>query len=95
MPEDSRGAIEGYEWVRDMVTDEGAAAKVRPLKAIADELGCSLAQLAVAWCTKNPHVSTVILGASRPSQLVENLEALEVAPRLDDDVMARIEAATA
>ena len=64
--------------------------KVRGLKAIADELDCSLAQMAIAWCAKNPRVSTVILGASRRSQLEENLAALEVADRLDDEVMARI-----
>ena len=90
VPEDSRGALEGYEWLRDMLTAEQAAEKVRRLKAIADELGCSLAQLAIAWCTKNPRVSTVILGASRLSQLEENLAALEVAPLLDDEIMARI-----
>ena len=90
VPEDSRGALEGYEWLRDVLTDESALAKVRTLKGIADELDCSLAQLAIAWCTKNPRVSTVILGASRLSQLEENLTALEVAERLDDEVLGRI-----
>jgi aryl-alcohol dehydrogenase-like predicted oxidoreductase len=56
-------------------------------------LGCTTAQLALAWCTKNPHVSTVITGASRPEQVRENMAALEVAERLDADVMARIDAA--
>ena len=73
-----------------MLTAEERMEKVRGLKAIADELDCSLAQMAIAWCTKNPRVSTVILGASRRSQLEENLAALEVADRLDDEVMARI-----
>ncbi|HET9543336.1 MAG TPA: aldo/keto reductase, partial [Acidimicrobiales bacterium] len=90
VPEDSRAALEGYEWLRDMLTAEERMEKVRGLKAIADELDCSLAQMAIAWCTKNPRVSTVILGASRRSQLEENLAALEVADRLDDEVMARI-----
>lgn len=63
------------------------------LRPIADELGCTLAQLAVAWCTKNPNVSTVITGASRPSQVVENFAALEVAALLTDEVMARIDTA--
>jgi voltage-dependent potassium channel beta subunit len=90
VPEDSRAALEGYEWLRDMLTAEERMDKVRGLKAIADELDCSLAQMAIAWCAKNPRVSTVILGASRPSQLEENLAALEVADRLDDEVMARI-----
>ena len=60
---------------------------------IADDLGCTMAQLALAWCTKNPHVSTVITGASRASQVRENLAALEVADRIDDEVKARIEEA--
>ncbi|MET0880301.1 MAG: aldo/keto reductase [Acidimicrobiales bacterium] len=90
VPEDSRAALEGYEWLRDMLTAEERMDKVRGLKAIADELDCSLAQMAIAWCATNPRVSTVILGASRPSQLEENLAALEVADRLDDEVMARI-----
>ncbi len=93
VPDDSRGALEGYEWLREMLTAEEARAKVLGLMAVADDLGCSLAQLAIAWCTKNPRVSSVILGASRRSQLEENLTALEVAPLLDDDVMARIRAA--
>ena len=63
------------------------------MRPIADELGCSLAQLSLAWCTKNPNVSTVITGASRPSQVVENFRTLDVIPRLDDEVMARIERA--
>jgi len=90
VPEDRRAALEGYEWLRDLLTAEERMEKVRGLKAIADELDCSLAQMAIAWCTKNPRVSTVILGASRRSQLEENLAALEVADRLDDEVMARI-----
>jgi aryl-alcohol dehydrogenase-like predicted oxidoreductase len=76
-----------------MLTAEEATAKVRALKAVADDLDCSLAQLAIAWCTKNPRVSSVILGASRRSQLDENLGALDVAPLLDDEAMARIKAA--
>ena len=65
-------------------------AKVRSLKAVADELGCTLSQLSLAWCAKNPHVSTVITGASRPDQVHENMGALDVIPKLDDDVMGRI-----
>jgi voltage-dependent potassium channel beta subunit len=94
VPDDSRAALEGYEWLRDMLTAEERTEQVRALVAIADEVGCSLAQLAIGWCTKNPRVSTVILGASRPSQLVENLAALEVADRMDDDVMAHIRQVT-
>jgi aryl-alcohol dehydrogenase-like predicted oxidoreductase len=63
---------------------------VRALKAIADDLGCPLAQLAIAWCACNPKVSTVITGASRVEQLKENLRSLDVLERLDDEVMRRI-----
>ena len=75
------------------MSDAGTLAKVEDLRPIADELGCSMAQLALAWCTKNPNVSTVITGASRPSQVVENFGALDVIDRLDADVLARIDAA--
>ena len=78
IPEDSRGALAGYGWLAKRLTDERPLAKVERLRPIADELGCSLAQLALAWCTTNPNVSTVITGASRPSQVVENFAALEV-----------------
>ena len=62
---------------------------------IAKELGCTLAQLALAWCAKNPHVSTVITGASRVSQVQENMKAAAVIPRLSPQVMERIDSATA
>jgi voltage-dependent potassium channel beta subunit len=93
IPEDSRGSLPGYEWLQSMLTDPKTNERVRRLKTIADDLGCTLAQLSIAWCTKNPHVSSVITGASRASQVRENMEALEVAKRLDDAVMARIEEA--
>ena len=66
-------------------------AKAKELLGVADDLGTSLAKLAIAWCLTNPHVSTVILGASRASQLTENLEALDVVPQLTPDVLERIE----
>jgi voltage-dependent potassium channel beta subunit len=93
IPEGSRATLPGYEWLRDVLTDESRNAKVRQLAAIAEELDCTLSQLAVAWCAKNPHVSTVITGASRVEQVEENMGALEVLARLDDDVMDRIKAA--
>jgi len=93
VPKGSRASLPGYEWLRDALTDPAANEKVRNLKVIADELGCELAQLALAWCAKNPHVSTVITGASRAEQVRENLGALDVLERLDDDVMARIKTA--
>jgi voltage-dependent potassium channel beta subunit len=95
VPEGSRATLEGYEWLRDQVTDPAKNAKVRALRDVADDLGCTLAQLAIAWCAANPDVSTVITGASRPEQVSENMVALDVLDRLDDDVMARIDAAVA
>jgi voltage-dependent potassium channel beta subunit len=92
IPADSRAALQGYAWLRDTVITEDSVAKVRQLKPIADDLGCTLAQLGLAWCLKNPHVSSVITGASRAAQVTENMRALDVVPRLTDDVMARIEA---
>lgn len=93
IPEGSRGALPGYEWLRGRFTDEDINAKVRELKGVADDLGCSLAQLSIAWCARNPNVSTVILGASRVEQLKENLGALDVLPKLTDAVMDRIDEA--
>jgi voltage-dependent potassium channel beta subunit len=92
--EGTRAALPGYEWIRKQVTNETQSAKVRNLLPIAEELGCSLAQLAIAWCARNPHVSTVITGASRVSQVEENMKALDVIPLLNDDVLGRIDAAT-
>jgi voltage-dependent potassium channel beta subunit len=92
VPADSRGALEGYEWLRDRLTDEQKNAAVLQLKGVADELDCTLAQLALAWCARNPNVSTVITGASRPEQVEENMNALDVLPRLTDEVAERMEA---
>ena len=93
IPDDSRGALPGYGWLAEEITDPAAVAKVEKLRPIADELGCTLAQLALAWCTKNPNVSTVITGASRASQVVENFAALDVIAALTPDVLERIDAA--
>jgi len=95
IPEGSRPTLPGYEWLRDRFEDDEARrriAMVKQLAAIAADLGGSMAQLAIAWCLKNPHVSTVILGASRRQQLQENLAAMKLVERLDDEVMERIEA---
>ncbi len=94
IPEGTRATLPGYEWLRDTFTGEEASQnieKVKMLMPIADELGFSVAQLALAWCLKNPNVSTVITGASRASQVVENMQALECAEKLSPEVMARIE----
>ena len=90
IPSDSRAALEGYEWLQRGITQERIE-KVRQLQPIADELSCSLAQLALAWCLKNPNVSTVITGASRPAQVTENMKALDVAQKLTPEFMERIE----
>ena len=93
IPDGSRATLPGYEWLRDMLTDPVRNDKVRALAGIAEELECTLSQLGLAWCAKNPHVSTVITGASRVEQVEENMGALAVLPRLTDDVMARIKQA--
>ena len=95
IPADSRGALPGYGWLAPRLTDPKQIAAAERIRPIADELGCSMAQLAIAWCAKNPQVSTVITGASRASQVIENFEALDVLVLLTDDVMQRIETALA
>ena len=92
VPADSRAALKGYEWLSERVLDADKLRRVRALGPMAQELGCTLAQLALAWCLKNPHVSTVITGASRPAQVTENMKALDVVPKLGAEVMARIDA---
>ncbi|HEX2993386.1 MAG TPA: aldo/keto reductase [Anaerolineales bacterium] len=91
IPKDSRGALEGYDWLHKDLTDQEKLAKVQALEPIAQELGCKLSQLALAWCLKNPLVSSVITGASRVEQVRENMKAAEVAPKLTPEVMERIE----
>jgi voltage-dependent potassium channel beta subunit len=92
MPEGSRASLPGYEWLQDRLTDEGENTKARQLKVLADELGCDMGQLALAWCVRNPHVSTVITGASTVEQLRSNLGALDVLPVITDEVAERLDA---
>jgi len=92
IPKDSRLALPGYEWLHQVVTPERVAA-VKRLEGIAGEIGCTTAQLAIAWCARNPNVSTVITGASRAAQVAENMKALSYLPALTADMMARIEEA--
>ena len=94
IPQNSRGALEGMGFLVDDLTDSAKNAAVTQLDAVASDLGCSLSQLAIAWVAKNPRVSTVITGASKVSQLTENLGALEVMPKLTPDVMTRIDEVT-
>ena len=93
VPDGSRATLPGYESLRAELTDPDRNARVRRLAEVAGDLGCTLAQLSIAWCARDPHVSTVITGASRVEQVHENVGALDVLERLDDDVVARIEAA--
>lgn len=93
-PADSRAMLPGYEWLREIIEGEEGRQrieKVRQLQTIAEGLNTSTTHLALAWCLKNPHVSTVITGASRVEQVHDNLQALELIPQLTEDVMATIE----
>ncbi len=89
IPEGSRAALN--DWLQDHVTDTEKLAKVQALEPIANELGCTLSQLALAWCLKNPYVSSVITGASRVEQVQENMKATEIAPRLTPEISERID----
>lgn len=94
IPDDSRLALPGYEWLRDLWTSEDGKQKlekIRSLTALAEETGMSVTHLSLAWCLKNPNVSTVILGASRLSQLEDNLKAMDAVEKLTPEVMERIE----
>lgn len=94
IPEGTRVSLEGYEWLRDWFESEEAKRnieKVKQLEPIAKELNTSLAKLALAWCLKNPNVSTVITGASKPEQVTENMKALDLYHLLDDAYMTRID----
>ena len=92
IPQGSRGALESMAFLRDGLTDPTKNAAVAQLAEIAADLGGNVAQLAIAWVNKNPRVSTVILGASKLSQLQDNLGALALTPKLTPEVVARIDA---
>jgi voltage-dependent potassium channel beta subunit len=91
IPEGSRATLPGYEWMRGMFTDEARNKKVADLKVIADALGVTLAQFSLAWCAKNPNVSTVITGASNADQVRENMTALDVMPLLTKEIMDQVD----
>jgi voltage-dependent potassium channel beta subunit len=94
IPQGTRASLADYQWLREDFEREEAQRnleKVKRIQPIAEELGCTMAQLALAWCLKNPYVSTVITGASRPEQVYENMKALEIVARLTDPVVERIE----
>jgi aryl-alcohol dehydrogenase-like predicted oxidoreductase len=91
IPPGSRATLEGYGWLHENLITPENIAKVSQLEPIAKDLGCSLAQLGLAWCLKNPHVSTAMTGASKPEQVVENMKAIDVVHKLDSAVMERID----
>lgn len=91
IPDDSRYALPGFDWLRDRWMKEDMLNKVRKLADLADGLGIKMAQLSIAWCLKNPHVSTVILGATNKQQLLDNLGSMDVLSKLTDEVMNQIE----
>jgi voltage-dependent potassium channel beta subunit len=93
IPEGSRASLPGYEWLKASLTDPSRNEAVKNLKVIADELDCTLSALSLAWCVKNPHVSSVITGASTVEQVRENMTALDVLPLLTPEVMTRIDEA--
>jgi voltage-dependent potassium channel beta subunit len=92
IPDDSRLALEGFDWLKNQLMLDDKLEKVRQLTAFAQELGVPVATLSIAWTIKNPNVTTAILGATKREQLTENLKALDVLPQLTPDVMQRIEA---
>ena len=91
IPAESRASLRGYGWLARQMTDRQALAKVERLRPIADRLGCTMAQLALAWCTQHPMVSTVITGASRPAQVAENFGALDVIPLVTEELKQEME----
>ncbi len=94
IPPGTRSTLEGYEWLRSRLageTVEDKIDKVRGLTSIANDLDCSMAQLALAWCLTNPNVSTAITGASRPEQVTENMKAMAVLEKLTPEVLEKIE----
>src|SRR5947209_20617827 len=92
IPPWSRATLPGYEWLRKNVITSENVEKAKQLEPIARHIGCTLAQLALAWCLKNLNVSTVITGASRPEQVRDNMKALDMTPKLTDEVIGKIEA---
>jgi voltage-dependent potassium channel beta subunit len=93
IPAGSRSTLPGYAWLQETVTNSDWIAATERLRPISNELGCTLSQLAIAWCASNPHVSTVITGASSNAQVVENMGAIDLIPRLNAELLQRIDQA--
>eukprot|EP00897_Mesotaenium_endlicherianum_P001985 jgi/Mesen1/1814/ME000141S00987 len=91
IPPDSRLALASYKHMATRKLADEVLDKVQALKPIAEELGVSMAQLALAWCAKNPHVSSVITGATKEAQIEENMKALDALEKLTPEIMQRIE----
>ncbi|MGH2552408.1 MAG: potassium channel beta subunit family protein [Chitinophagaceae bacterium] len=91
IPEGSRFALQGFDWLKDRWMQESFLQKAKKLNELANQLGISMAQLSIAWCIKNPNVTTTILGASNHKQLHENLKSLEAVEKLNNEAMQRIE----
>jgi voltage-dependent potassium channel beta subunit len=91
IPQGSRLAIEGFDWLKERWLQDDKLAKAKELGKLAAELGVSLASMSIAWTIRNPHVTTAILGATKKEQLFENLKALDVVSKLTPEVMERID----
>ncbi|HMJ48849.1 MAG TPA: aldo/keto reductase [Ferruginibacter sp.] len=91
LPKNSRFALEGFDWLKDRWIMDDKIKKVKKLSALAQQLGISTAALSIAWCIKNPNVSTAILGATKKQQLTENLKSLDAVPLLTPAIMEKIE----
>lgn len=91
IPDNSRLAMKDYQWLTKHVIVPEKIEKVKLLQVVAEDLNCTVAQLSLAWCLKNPNVSTVITGASRPDQVTENMKALDVVEKLTPEIMSKIE----
>ena len=91
IPDNSRLAMKDYQWLTKHVIVPEKIEKVKLLQVVAEDLNCTVAQLSLAWCLKNPKVSTVITGASRPDQVTENMKALDVVEKLTPEIMSKIE----
>ncbi len=90
-PSETRMDMKGMQWLKDIALVPERLQKINALNDLANEMGTTLAKLAIAWCVKNPNVSTVILGASKPEQLTETLTSLEVVPLITPSVSERID----
>jgi voltage-dependent potassium channel beta subunit len=92
IPSGSRLALPGYEWLKERIYKSEALAAVEKLQPLARSIGATLPQFAIAWCARNPRVSTVMTGASRVEQVVENMKALDFVPAFTGDLLSQVDA---